>query len=64
MKGAAAKRGTHGLRKRCQACRKLRKFVGNAGGRDALLARGWRKGPDGRWRCPECRPAEATCSPS
>ena len=51
MKGSAAPRGTHGLRKRCPICRKLRKFcVPNA---LRPQWRGWTK-ERGRWVCPLC----------
>lgn len=56
MRGATAKRGTHGLRKRCPICRKLRKFRephGNQGGEVHPRRKSWRK-LDGRWVCGLC----------
>lgn len=50
MRGATAKRGTHGLRKRCPLCKKLRKFSAPEH-RAAYF--GWTK-ERGCWVCPRC----------
>ena len=58
MKGATKKRGTHGLRKRCPRCRKLRKFCepdGSQGGELKPRRPKWDK-IDGRWVCGFCLP--------
>jgi len=54
MRGAGRARGTHGLRKRCPVCRKLRKFA-RIEGRDSR----WRK-VGGRWTCSFCLRLKAT----
>lgn len=53
MRGATAKRGTHGLRKRCPVCKKLRKFRMSAEGYAAHTIGRWTK-RGGRWVCPRC----------
>lgn len=59
MKGAKKKRGTHGLRKRCPVCKRLRKFARIETRRlHAAFGRGvqprhWRKIGD-RWVCWIC----------
>lgn len=50
MRGATAKRGTHGLRKRCPVCKKLRRFSAPELRAGCL---GWTK-ERGRWLCPRC----------
>lgn len=49
MRGSAAKRGTHGLRKRCPKCKKLRKFCVPPD----HVRLGWTKF-FGRWICASC----------
>lgn len=65
MKGSGAKRGTHGLRKRCPKCKKLRKFYepdGNHGGEDhrtrAPQLPNWHK-EGNQWVCNFCLLTEA-----
>jgi len=56
VKGAGAKRGTHGLRKRCPLCKKLRKFrepPGDQSGEDKPRRPKWTK-VGGRWVCGFC----------
>lgn len=50
MNGAAAKRGTHGLRKRCPVCKHLRKFCAPG---HRIDPREWQKVGD-RWVCVRC----------
>lgn len=50
MRGAKAKRGTHGLRKRCPCCKKLRKFA-HPPAHDRV--EGWTKVGD-QWICRLC----------
>lgn len=57
VRGSQAKRGTHGLRKRCPRCKKLRKFYRYDSGDTALCvgyrAAKWAK-VAGRWVCIRC----------
>lgn len=58
MDGSQAKRGTHGLRKRCPVCKKLRKFhepPGDQGGTPHPHRKSWHKVGD-RWVCGYCQP--------
>lgn len=45
MNGSSAKRGSHGLRRRCPVCKKLRKFCeppGDVGGEDHPRRKPWK----------------------
>ena len=56
MKGATKKRGTHGLRKRCPECKKLRKFCEpdmSTTGENHPRRPPWGK-VEGRWVCGFC----------
>jgi len=57
MRGSSAKRGTHGLRKRCPCCKKVRKFYRWDDGFTAFAPKyrreNWQK-VDGRWVCKFC----------
>jgi len=57
MNGSSAKRGSHGLRRRCPCCKKLRKFrepPGDQGGEDHPRRPAWHKDIDGQWVCGWC----------
>lgn len=56
--GPGKYKGTHALRKRCPACKKLRRFFEPPGdvyqGGSRASRRGWTKSADERWICPFC----------
>jgi hypothetical protein len=58
--GPGKYRGTHALRKRCPACKKLRRFFEPPGdvyqGGSRPSRKGWTKLADGRWICRFCPP--------